>query len=102
MRYMLSILLLIGFLNISDYFFTVKALELGFKERNPVINLIIDTYFFPFLKLLLVPMGLFVIWKLNNKTIFISILITFVFLIYFIVNIYHVCGLTNLHAVLFF
>jgi hypothetical protein len=95
MRNILTILFLICFLNILDYFFTLKAVELGFKEGNPIMNIALVNNFFPFIKLILVPIGLFIIWKSAKLNVFISVLLFFTLLVYITVNVYHIYGLMN-------
>ncbi len=87
------VLLLIGALNISDYFFTIKAMELGFTEGNPVMNMLVDTKYFTIVKLILVPMGLLVLWKAKNQTSKYGLLLAVLLICYVSVNIYHAYGL---------
>ncbi len=48
--------------NVADYFLTLYALKSGFKEGNPLMNLIVDTAYFAKVKLLLVPLLLLLLW----------------------------------------
>lgn len=53
--------------NILDYFFTMEALRMGYEEWNPVIDSILHHPILPFIKLLLIPLSLAVIWKVRNR-----------------------------------
>jgi len=62
-------LLLIGIwaFNKMDFFLTLEALEKGFVEANPLVDSMIGTHEFPLVKLVLIPLVLFLIWRLRHK-----------------------------------
>ena len=57
-------LLTLGALNIADYLFTLRAVYiLGVPEGNPYMDALLGTAWFAVVKLLLVPLGLYFIWR---------------------------------------
>ncbi len=48
--------------NVADYFLTTLALSMGYREANPIINTIVDTLFFPVLKVAVIPIMLYSVW----------------------------------------
>ena len=92
-RHMAILLLGIGLFNITDYFFTVKALSLGAREANPIMNMIVHTPLFPLVKLILVPGALVLIWifrsKIKRLRKQIMLLLLVAFMGYLAVNVYH-------------
>ena len=62
-------LLLIGIwaFNVADFLLTHIAISEGYQELNPLIYRTLDTWLFPFLKLVLVPSILAGIWKIRHK-----------------------------------
>lgn len=60
-------LVLTGLFNVLDYYFTLKALSIGYEEANPVVDIILDTPLFPIIKLVVIPAMLFIIWLLRDK-----------------------------------
>lgn len=60
-------LILIGIFNILDYYFTLRALAAGFKELNPLINAVVNTLYFPLIKLVVIPLLLVLIWCLHSR-----------------------------------
>lgn len=91
--YIIILLIAICILNITDYFFTVKAISLGANEANPIMNAIIHTPLFPVVKLILVPGSLLLIWiyrfKIKRLQTLILVLLWIVFAGYLSVKVYH-------------
>lgn len=54
-------------LNILDYFFTLRAISLGFAEGNPAMDIALGTPLFALVKLVAVPLACFVIWRTRGK-----------------------------------
>lgn len=68
MQYLLRITLIsLGVFNIADYFLTLRCLESGLVEGNPVMAPIVGTVWFPIIKVLLVPLGLYLIWTVRDR-----------------------------------
>ena len=61
------LLLVLGFLNLVDYFFTVRGLAMGATEINPFMDAAINAGSFGFIKVFLVPLGLVGIWFARNR-----------------------------------
>ena len=61
-----TILITTGVFNAADYFFTMQAIAAGMAEGNPVMDSILHTPWFPIIKLLVVPFGLYLIWRARN------------------------------------
>ena len=61
------ILILTATFNILDYFFTLKAVSAGMVEGNPAMEAILHTPLFPAVKLLLVPLMLWVLWRYRER-----------------------------------
>jgi len=53
--------------NVADYLLTLLALHMGYREFNPFIDIIVDTHFFPLVKLVVVPSALYFVWSQRNK-----------------------------------
>ena len=85
------LLITIGIFNVGDYYFTLKATIIGYQEFNPLISLIIGTVYFPVVKLIIIPLLLFVIWLLKSKVNFLRlhIYILMLFISYFALILYH-------------
>jgi drug/metabolite transporter (DMT)-like permease len=66
-RLLWLLLLGIGVFNVADYFLTLYALEMGCREANPVIDLVVDSIFFAKIKLLIVPLLLLFLWVRRKK-----------------------------------
>ncbi|EEG78443.1 DUF5658 family protein [Dethiobacter alkaliphilus] len=60
-------LICVAFFNAADYFLTLHALSLGFREGNPVMALIVDTAYFPKVKLIIVPLLLLFLWLVRVR-----------------------------------
>ncbi len=63
-----AVLVLVGTFNVLDYLLTLRALNLGFEEANPLVAAIIETPLFPLVKLVAVPLVLWGIWLLRRRT----------------------------------
>lgn len=50
-----------------DYVLTVVALHLGYRELNPLMDLVVYTPYFPLVKLALVPLLLCFIWTRRDQ-----------------------------------
>ena len=61
------LLLGVGVFNVMDFFLTLYALERGFVEANPVMDLIVDTVYFPKVKLIVVPLLLSYLWLQRKR-----------------------------------
>ena len=66
-RLLWLLLIGIGAFNIADFMLTHIAIAEGYQELNPLINRILDTWLFPFLKIIFVPAVLLGIWKVRQK-----------------------------------
>ena len=75
--------------NIADYLLTTLALQFGYREINPLMDLIIHTPFFPILKIVLIPLMLYSIWRkrefIGQRILF---YVGFLFLVYFFLMVY--------------
>ena len=62
-------ILLIGIfiLNIADYVFTEIALSLGAEEANPFLAPIVDTIWFPIVKVFIVSAFILFIWLVRER-----------------------------------
>lgn len=62
-------LLMIGIFafNKVDFMLTLDALELGFREANPLLAPLVGTPAFALVKLLGVPVLLLVVWRLRHQ-----------------------------------
>ena len=50
--------------NIADYFLTMKVLQLGLEEWNPLVLHWLNTGVLPVIKIIIIPSILLIIWKL--------------------------------------
>jgi len=84
------LLLGVGVFNVTDFFLTLYALQKGFIEANPVMDLIVDTIFFPKVKLVVVPLLLFYLW-LQRKRVGsrLYIYVWFIFVVYMFLMFYY-------------
>ncbi len=57
----------VGVFNVADFFLTLYAIKHGFREANPIIDLIVDTAYFAKIKLLIVPLLLLLLWLGRKK-----------------------------------
>ncbi len=48
--------------NAADYMLTLLALRLGYRELNPLMDLVVHTPYFPLIKLVLIPIMLYYVW----------------------------------------
>ena len=53
--------------NVADYLLTLLALHIGYREFNPLMDIIVHTYLFPIVKLVVVPIALYFVWSQRNK-----------------------------------
>ena len=67
-RTLLVILILVGLFNFADYWFTLQAVQVGFREANPFMDAILHTHWFAVVKLVAVPVGLIYVWVARKKT----------------------------------
>ncbi len=96
-KWIAYILVAIGALNFADYFLTLRALSFGIEEGNPYMDALIGTPWFPIVKLLLVPLGLYRIWTLRDGMGWISrSLLILALLAYSWVTGYHMAGMLYL------
>ena len=61
-RVLLVLLVGICIFNFVDYYLTNILLGLGYRELNPVMNVLVGTKYFPIYKLLIIPSLLTVLW----------------------------------------
>lgn len=62
------LLISLAAMNAADYLFTVRAIHtLGVPEGNPVMDALIGTPWFAVIKLVLVPAGLYLIWRCRGR-----------------------------------
>ena len=67
------VLISLGALNVADYLFTLRAVYiLGVPEGNPYMDALLGTAWFGIVKLVLVPLGLYYIWRLRHGMGFVS------------------------------
>ena len=66
-RFLWWMLFSVALFNVADYFLTLHALSMGFREGNPVMALIVDTVYFPKVKLVLVPLLLLFLWSVRER-----------------------------------
>jgi hypothetical protein len=60
-------LICVALFNAADYFLTRIAVSKGAVEANPFMDAILHTPFFPAVKLLAVPLGLYWIWRVRGR-----------------------------------
>lgn len=61
-------LLLIGFLNMVDFFATQDLVVFGeHNEWNPLMRSLVGTPYFPFYKLIAIPIGLVFLWSVRKS-----------------------------------
>ncbi len=65
---LLVLLLLLGLLNVADFWATWDLVVLsGFEEWNPLLRGIVGTPYFALIKLCLIPLGLVFLWLMRDK-----------------------------------
>lgn len=79
-------LFFVALFNIVDYFSTIKVLQMGFEEWNPLVLHWLNTGVLPIIKILVIPSILLIIWKLrahfqSRLLLYSSILFTVYFLL---------------------
>ncbi len=81
--------------NVADYLLTTLALSLGYRELNPVMDLVVHTPYFRPVKLVLIPLMLYFIWMhrhLAGRRVllyaWIAFLAYFLLMIYFKLNVW--------------
>ena len=62
-RTLWALLIGIAAFNVADYLLTTLALSLGYRELNPVMDLVVHTPYFRIIKLVLIPLMLYFIWR---------------------------------------
>ncbi len=96
MKTLAFLLISISAFNIADYIFTERAISWGIEEANPWVLLMMETGYYPFLKIGLVSFLLLGIWyarfHFNNlsRAIIFGLWLTFVS--YFAVTVWHIYG----------
>jgi hypothetical protein len=60
-------LLFTALFNAADYFLTMEALRLGLGEWNPFVRSLIGTGLLPVIKMLIIPVILFLIWRVRAR-----------------------------------
>lgn len=66
-RILKYMLIAISVFNVADYISTLIAISNGVPEGNPVMDAVIGTPWFPVIKLVLVPAGLYLIWRCRGR-----------------------------------
>ncbi len=90
-------LIAIGVFNFADYLLTLRALSLGIPEGNPYMDALIGTPWFPIVKLVIVPVGLYRIWMLRHGMGWISrTLLGLLLAAYTWVTVYHIVALLRI------
>ena len=86
------VLIILGALNVADFLFTLRAVYiLGVPEGNPYMDALLGTAWFAVVKLLLVPLGLYFIWRRRHGMRWVSMsLLAVVFAAYTWVTVYHI------------
>ncbi|EEG78442.1 DUF5658 family protein [Dethiobacter alkaliphilus] len=89
-RLLWLLLLGVGVFNVADYFLTLYALSRGMREGNPVMDMIVDTVYFPKVKLVLVPLLLLLLW-LNRQRVGkrLYVYVWIIFIAYFLLMVYY-------------
>ena len=90
------ILIVLALLNIADYGFTMRAVYiLNVPEANPFMDMALGTPLFAVVKLLIVPLFCYLLYitrdKWQNK-LYLTGLLSFVFLAYSGVTLWHIYG----------
>ncbi|MFP4200476.1 MAG: DUF5658 family protein [Clostridia bacterium] len=67
LRLLATMLALLCTLNILDYFLTLNALAAGLREANPLMRAIVDTPAFTLVKLVLIPLLLWQLWRMRRR-----------------------------------
>lgn len=89
-RLLWLLLLGVGVFNVVDFVLTLYALEMGFVEANPVMDLIVDTVYFPKVKLIVVPLLLAYLWLQRHRVgSRLYVYVWFVFLAYMFLMFYY-------------
>lgn len=79
-----------GSFNIVDYILTMEFLEIGYYESNPIMASLVDTYEFPMVKLILVPLLLVVIWQNKDRFNGVAAKLSWIpFMSYFVLMVYY-------------
>ncbi len=89
------VLIVLALLNFIDYVSTTIAVAQGIPEANFFMDALIGTAWFPFVKLIIVPLGIYFIWHVRNhwqQRLSIGLLLGFVFLAYTGVTLWHIAG----------
>ena len=81
--------------NVADYLLTNLALSLGYRELNPVMDLVVHTPYFRLIKVVLIPLMLYFIWRhrhLAGRRVllyaWIAFLVYLLLMIYFKLNVW--------------
>lgn len=83
------ILILTGAFNIADYFFTLEAIGAGMAEGNPFMDAILHTPWFPVAKLIAVPAGLYLLWRVKERVPRVKYYAAVPFFAYSALTVYH-------------
>ena len=92
-RILKAVLVALAALNVADYFFTLRAVSFGVAEGNPAMDAAMGTPLFALVKLVVVPLACFVIWRTRDKwcrtRFLVSGLLIFVTVAYSMVTVWH-------------
>lgn len=82
--------LAIFILNLIDGIFTYYFISLGVEELNPLMRILLNNSVFSFfvIKILLVSLGLFILYRLTKS----NIILYFILATYLLVDIFHIIG----------
>jgi|GEM_PF-794461 len=94
-RILWVLLIGVGAFNVADYLLTTLALSLGYRELNPLMDLVVDTPLFPVIKLVLIPLMLYFIWRRRHLVgsrvllyVWVAFLVYLVLMCYFKLNVW--------------
>ena len=66
-RILRDLLLGVAVFNVADYLLTLLALHVGYREFNPIMDIIVHTPLFPLVKLVVVPIALYFVWSQRSR-----------------------------------
>ena len=86
-------LVTLGLFNVIDCISTTVAIANGVAEGNAAMDAIIGTAWFPLVKLILVPLGLYLVWRVRSQTRrSILLAMTVPFVAYTLLTMWHIYG----------
>lgn len=91
-RMLKFMLIATGIFNVADYISTMIAISNGVPEGNPVMDAVIGTPWFPVIKLVLVPLALYFVWRCRGRVRRVVYYAGVVFAAYGLLTAWHVYG----------